>query len=235
MKLIDLKDPVKAMCQVDKYVWIALEHGMLLVINIKSFIIEHQFNRPELVKDGLVQMITVDGKASMIALAYSNGSIIFIKSCLKFDSHHDIHEMHSHSLSYGILEEVNFKLENIKFFATNVSSSQLYSIEACKPQDSDQVELWCGCENSIIEIFIPHGRTFKIQSKAVLNTQSNLADVPRDASIIQLKFSPNAQAKMYALYSCGSIISCWNTGKQPVLNTIIKSSQLNSPGNAIDI
>lgn len=216
------------MCQSNVHVWIALDPGKLLVINTSTFKPDHQIYKPELRRtDNLVEMITVDNHANLITLAYQDGLVAFVN--LKFNSHRSVGEMHS--LGFGILEEVNFKQEKIKLFTANVSSSQhLCAIEACKPQGNEQVELWCGCENGIIEILIPCKRTSQAPLKTVLDTHADSADIPKDASIIQLKSSLSAKVRMYALHSCGTIISCWNPGKQPVLNTVIKPSQLSSPG-----
>ena len=224
-----MKDTVKAMCRANLHIWVVIEHGKLLIINTCSFKTEHQISKAELDKNDLVDMITVDDYTNLVTVAYKDGTVVFIKSSLKFNGSHDVGEMHS--LGFGILQEVNFKHENIKFFVANVSSSQqLYAVEACKPQDSEQAELWCGGDNSVIELFIPHTRTSQPQLKTVLKTYTRSPNIPKDASIIQLKSSVNAADCMYALHSHGSIISFWKTGEQPVLITVIKPSQLSSPG-----
>ena len=229
MKVIDLKDTVRAMCHTTAHVWVTLENGKLLIINSSSFKTEHQISRTELVKDNLVEMITVDDHANLVALAYKDGSVVFIKLCLNLNGHSGVGEMHS--LGFDMLNEVDLKHENIKLFATNISSShQLYAVEACKPQDTEQVELWCGSENGVIEIFVPYARTSQAQLKTVLNTYDDSAGISKDANIIQLKSSSNTAADMYVLHSCGRVISCWNAGKQPVLITVIRPSQLSSTG-----
>ena len=229
MKVIDVKDTIVAMCRANLHVWVVLENGKLLIINACSFRIEHQLNKAELDKSNLVDMITIDDHANLVTLAYKDGMVVFIKSSLKFSGDCEIGEMDS--LSFGILEEVNIKHENIKLFSTSISSShQLYSIEACKPQDSEQVELWCGGDNGTIEIFVPHARTSQVQVKTVLKSQTSSTDIPLDASVIQLKLSINTTDHMYALHNRANIISCWKTGEKPVLVTVIKPSILTSPG-----
>ena len=225
-----MKDTVIAMCRANLHVWVMLEHGRLLIINTCSFKTEHQINKAELDKNNLVDMITVDDHINLVTVAYKDGMVVFIKSSLKFNGQHEVGEMDS--LAFGILEEVNFKHENIKFFAANVSSfKHLYAVEACKPQESEQVELWCGGDNGVIEIFIPHIRTSQAQLKTVLKTHISSRDIPKDASIIQLKSSVNTADHMYALHSHSSIISVWETGEQPVLITVIKPSELRSSGS----
>ena len=228
-KVIDMKDTVVAMCRANLHVWVMLENGKLSIINTCSFKIEHQINKTELNKNNLVDMITVDDYSNLVTVAYKDGTVAFMKSSLRFNSHHGVGEMNS--LAFGILEEVDFKHENIKFFVTNVSSSkQLYAVEACKPQESEQVELWCGGDKGIIEIFIPHTRTSQAQLKTVLKTHTNSPKIPKDASIIQLKSSVDTIDNMYALHNHDSIISFWKTGEQPILISVIKPSQLSSPG-----
>ena len=222
-----MKDSVKAICQTDQHVWVALDNGKLLIINRNTYNTDHQISRTELDKDNLVEMITVDDYTNLIASAYKDGQVVFIKSCLKFNGHQEVGVMHS--LGFGILDEVNLKHENVKVFTTNISSShQLYAVEACKPEDTEQVELWCACEKGVIEIFVPYSRTSQVQLKTVLNTYESSADISQDANIIQLKSSSNAD--MYALHSDGMTISCWNAGEQPKLTAVIKPYQLNSPG-----
>ena len=224
-----MKDTVIAMCRANLHVWVMLEHGKLSIINTFSIKIEHQINKTELNKNNLVDMITVDDYTNLVTVAYKDGMVAFLKSSLKFNGHHNVGEMNS--LGFGILEEVDFKHENFKFFVTNVSSfQQLYTVEACKSQESEQVELWCGGDNGVIEIFIPHTRTSQAQLKTVLKTHTNSPNIPKDASIIQLKSSVDTTDYMYALHNHDSLISFWKTGEQPVLITVIKPSQLSSSG-----
>ena len=58
-----------------------------MIINSSSFKTEHQINRAELDKDNLVEMITVDDHANLIALTYKDGSDVFIKLCLNLNGH----------------------------------------------------------------------------------------------------------------------------------------------------
>lgn len=215
------------MCQSNVGVWVTLEHGKLLIINGTTFKTEHQINSAEIGNDDLVEMITADDHANLVALSYKDGSVVFIKSCLKSNGHREIGEMNS--LGFGILEEVDRKHENIKLYSANISSSrQLYAIEACKPQHSEQVELWCGGDNGTIEILVPYSRTSQVQQKSVLKSYISSAGIPYDANIVQLKSSTDTAADMFALHSSGMIISCWNADEKPVLVTVIK---LSSPGN----
>lgn len=223
-----MKDSVRAICQTDPHVWVALDNGKLLIINRSSFKTDHQISRTELDEDNLVEMITIDEYASLIALAYKDGQVVFVKSYLKSNGHKEVGVMHS--LGLGILDEVNLKHEKIKLFTTNISSSnQLLAVDACKPQDTEQAELWCACEKSVIEIFVPYSRSSQVQLKTVLNTYESSADISQDADIFQLKAS--SDTNMYALHSGGRIISCWSVGEQPKLITVIKPHQLSSPGN----
>jgi len=212
-KIINTKSPVLAICQAGEYVWLALKHGTLLAVSTSSFQIEHHIMKAELARDDLVQMLTLNDDPKSIAMAYKDGSMALIP-CLKFEESDNA---------------VKSKPKDIKLL--KVASSQLYAIEVCKPQDSHQVEVWCGCNNSFIEIFISHKGSSKIQPKTILNTHSNSADIPQDASIIQLKSSFNAAAHVYALHSCSNVISCWSVCEQPILNTVIKLTQFSSPGN----
>ena len=226
--MIDVKDTIKAMCRANLHVYVLLECGKLLIINTFSFKAEHQINKAELDRNNLIEMITIDEHTNLITAAYRDGMVVFIKSSLKFNSR-DIGG--AHGLRFGLLQEMNFKHENIKLFTAHISSPyQLHVIEACKPRGSEQVELWCGSDNGVIEVLVPHARTSQVQLKSVLNTRSSSRDIPQGASIIQLRSSVSTVGHMYALHNCDSIISCWKTGELPVLITVIKPTQLSSPG-----
>ena len=227
--MIEIKDTVRDMCQIDSHVWVGLKCGTLLLVDGSTFKTKHQINKPELSKDDLVQMITVDDNTNLIALAYRSGSIVFISSRSRLNSHYIADEMHS--LAFGILEEVDFKQENIKLFAAHVLSSQIYAVEASKPAESGLAELWCGCEKGVIEIFIPYSNNSLVQLKTTITTYESSGDIPQDSSIIQLKSSFNSTTQVYALHDRSSIISCWSVCKQPMLNSVIKLPQSSSPGN----
>ena len=227
--MIDVKDTIKAMCRANLHVYVLLECGKLLIINTCSFKAEHLISKAELDKKDLIEMITTDEHSNLVTLAYRNGMVVFIKSSLKFNSNRDIGG--ANGLGFGLRQEMNFKHENLKLFAANITSPyQLFVIEACKPRGSEQVELWCGCDNGIIEIFVPHARTSQVQLKSVLETHTSSRDIPQDAGIIQLRSSVKAVGHMYALHNQNNIISCWKTGEQPVLIAVVKPAQLSSPG-----
>ena len=216
-----MKSSVLAMCQVGAHVLLALEHGALVVISTSSFQYEYQIMDPELTRDDLAHMLTLDDQ---MAVAYKNGTVALV-SHLNFEESDAVKEQKI-EMSVVTTEHKDAKVSVVK-----VSSSRLYAIEACKPEKSDQVELWCGCDNSFIEIFT-HDGSSQLKSKAMLKTHTCSSDIPQDASIIQLKASFNAAAHMmYALHSCGHVISCWNVCEQPALNTVIKLFQLSSPGS----
>ena len=212
------------MCQAGVHVLLALKHGTLVAVNTSSFQIEYQKLQPELAKDDLVQMLTLN--AEQAALAYRDGSVVLISS-FKFEKD-DVETKACKNNAMGV---INAESSDMKLSVLKVTSSQLYSFEVCKLEDSNQVELWCGCGNSFIETFILCDGSSQLQLKSVLNTRDSSADIPQDASIIQLKSSFNMAAHMmYALHSCGSVISCWSVCEQPVLNNVIKLTQLSSPG-----
>ena len=201
------------MCQAGMHVWMVLESGSLKAVSVLTFMIERQIEELE-ARDDLVQIISLNNHtaSTSLVLAYKNGHIALIKSSSKFAPGIEVK-----SLGIDILSKLENKLSTIK-----LASSQLYAIEK-----SHLFEVWCGCDNSTIEIVSLNNETSKVQ----FNTHSSSADIPQDASIIQLRSSFNMAAHMmYALHSCGSVISCWSVCEQPVLNNVIKLTQLSSPG-----
>ena len=214
------------MCQVGTHVLLALKHGTLVAVNTSSFQNDYQISQPELEGDDLVQMLTLNDHPEQIAMAYKDGLVILV-SCLTFI------ESGVEGQKYNnMLNVVTAKSMNVKLSILRIASSQLYAAEVCKPENSKQVELWCGCDNSFIAIYTLHEGSSQLQLKTKLNTTISSADIAEDAGIVQLKSSFNTTAghMMYALHGCGSVISCWSVHEQPVLNNVIKLTELSSPG-----
>ena len=222
--VIDMRSPVLAMCQVGTHVLLALKHGTIVAVSTSSFQNDYQISQPELEGDDLVQMLTLNDHPEQIAMAYKDGLVVLI-SCLTFTES----GVKGQEFNEDMLNVVKAKNMNV------VSSSHLYASEVCKPENSKQVELWCGCDNSFIDIFTLQEGSSQLQFKVTLNTHNNSADIPQDAGIIQLKSSFNTTAghMMYALHDRGSVISCWSVNEQPVLNNVIKLTQLDSPGRQV--
>ena len=221
-RTIDMKSPVLAMCQVDSHVLLALKPtGTLVAVRISSFQKECHIMGSELAKDDLLQMLALNDQ---VALAYKDGTVALV-SCLDFEENDIKEQAIEDEMSADATTHKDLKLSVVK-----VASSQLYAIEACKPGNSDQVELWCGCDSSFIEIFTID-ESLQLKSKSLLKTHTSSPNIPQDVSIIQLKLSFNTAAHMmYALHSCGSVISCWSVCEQPALNAVIKLTNLSSPG-----
>ena len=221
---IDMKNYVLAMCQVGVHVLVANKQGTLVYLSTTTFQIEYRIMQPELERNDMVQMLTPDGHTDdRIVIAYKDGSVALISCCL------EIKEDDVERDTMG----AKHRSVNLSVLIVKAASSQLCTIEMCKPIGSDhQIELWCGCDSGMIKVLILHDEPSQLQLKATLNTHSSSADIPQDASIVQLKssFSTTAGHMMYALHGCGSVISCWSVREQPVLNNVIKLTQLSSPG-----
>ena len=228
--VIDMRSPVLAMCRVGAHVVLALKHGTLVAVNASSFQNDYQISQPELERDNLVEILTLNDHPEQIAMAYKDGSIVLV-SCLTF-TESGVRGQESNDNTLSI---VKAKCMNVKLSIIRVASSRLYTIEVSKTENSKQVELWCGCDNSFIEVFNLHEGSSQLQLKTKLDTRMSSADIPQDADIVQLKssFSTTAGHMMYALHGCGSVISCWSVHEQPVLNNAIKLTQLSSPGTQI--
>ena len=220
---IDMKRSVLAMCQVGTHVLLALKHGTLVAVSTSSFQSEYQIMESELARDDLLQMLSLNDQ---MAIAYKDGTVALVcgLSCEEGDVKEQDDKMSVVATKH---KDVKLSVTVVKF-----ASSQLYAVEACKSGSSDKVELWCGCDNSFIEIFT-HDGSSQLKPKVMLETHISSSDIPKDASIVQLKFSFNAAAHlMCALHSCGRIISCWSVCEQPALNAVFKLTQLSSPGIA---
>ena len=225
-----MRSSVLAMCQVGAHVLLALRNGTLVAVSAGSFQNDYQISQPELERDDLVEMLTLNDHPEQIAMAYKDGSVILV-SCLTFTES----RTRGQASNDDMLNMVKAKCMNVKLSILKVSYSRLYTIEVCKPENSKQVELWCGCDNSFIEVFTLQEGSSQLQLRAELNTWNSSADIPQDAAIVQLKscFSTTAGHMMHALHGCGNIISCWSVCEQPVLNNVIKLTQLSSPGTQV--
>lgn len=199
------------MSQLGKHVWIVSESGNLTVINVKSHNIALQDNRPELAGKKLVGMIAVDDQAGVLALAYSEGLVVFISACPHYDLDSEI----------------------IKTSKISIPISQIHSMETCRSNNSSEV--WCGCNMNAIRILMAPTDLSQPRLKVTLdiNAQHSQLGIPRNSSIVQLKMTQHSLSgitHMHALHSCGSYISCWSTGEHPTLSNVIKLTQLGSPG-----
>ena len=217
-----MDNSIQIMCQAGMQVWMAFEHGNLKAVDAQSFNIVNQIKELE-AQDDLVQIVNLSDRneSTVLALAYKSGNVVLVKSHFNF-----AHGIEVKSFGLDVFSKLEYKLSTVK-----LASSQLCSLETCKSHKSHLYEVWCGCNKGAIEIITLNDDTFKVQ---LLNTHNSSVDILQDASIIQLKFSFNTTAHMmYALHSCGSVISCWSVCEQPALNTVIKLTQLSSPGTCI--
>ena len=215
---------IQTMCPAGVRVWMAFEHGSLKAVDAQSFKIENQINDLE-IQDDLVQIVNLSDRneSAALALGYKSGNVVLVKSHFNF-----AHGIEVKSFGLDVFSKLEYKLSTVKLV-----SSQLCSFETCMSQKSHLLDVWCGCNNGVIEIICLNDDTFEVQ---LLNTHNSSADIPQDASIIQLKASFNTTAHMmYALHSCGGIVSCWSVNEQPALNVVIKLTQLSSPGIATQL
>jgi len=206
-------------------VWMILKPGYLVAIDINTFEVLHHIVIPELENEPVVTMVTIDSQFEQYVIVCKNGLLIVVTARSKMIKQN--HDFLSLIAAKGTGEK-----ENVKLSMMHAMSSQLNSVEVCTLQNSNQVELWCGCDNSTIEIYNPcNNRTSKPELLTVLDSQINsTSDVC--AGIIQLKSCINAHM-MYALHSCGRVISCWSVSERPALNKVINLTQLSSPGNHV--
>ena len=219
-----MENSVLAMCQIGMNIWMVLEPGYLVAINFATLEIVHRIEISILENEEVVTMVTIDDQAEQCVVVCKNGLLVIITVRSK-----PIKEKCNILSSIGAKGSV--EKENIKLSTISVTSSQLNVVEVCKPHNSNKVELWCGCDNGSIEIHIPCNAASKPELLVVLDTYIHSTDIPQNAGIIQLKSSVDAHT-MYALHSCGRVISCWSVNEQPAFQTVIKLTQLSSPGIA---
>jgi len=227
--LIDV--PIQGMCQVGAYIWMASPQGYLIVVDAVTSIVTQQIDIPEFVRDNIIDMKTIT--AGLLAALYKSGVVIFVsarspKSCCISPDHISKSFLHTLSPKHAI-RQYQPKLSHI-----TVTSPDLYATEVHTAIDDRITEMWCGCGKGVIEVIIPPDGDITPKSSLVLNTHQSSADIPPDASVVQLKSSWHTQSNatyMYALHGTESVISCWMVSEQPTLSTVIKlSPYVSSPG-----
>ena len=214
-----MENPIQGMCQVGMNIWMALKSGCLVAIDFATLEVQHRIEAPEFTNEEVINMITIDNQAEQFVVVCKSGLLITVTTCLK-----------KVEKNYSFLSLIVAKRsqENIKLSMINISS-QLNVVEVCISQSTDQIELWCGCDSGAIEVFSLCSEFGKLQFKITVNTHTYSADIPQSCGIIQLKSTVDDHM-IYALHGCGSVISCWIVCEQPVLNNVIKLTQLRSPG-----
>ena len=71
----EMKSSVLAMCQVGTHVLLALKPGTLVAVSTSSFQSECEIMEPELARDDLFQMLTLNDQ---IAIAYKTGTVALV-------------------------------------------------------------------------------------------------------------------------------------------------------------
>ena len=153
------------MSQLGEHVWMISECGIITVVNVNSHNIELQVNKPELAGKKLVGMIAVGHQAGVLALAYSEGLVVFISACPHYDLDSQI----------------------IKTSKISIPISQLHSMETCRSNNSSEV--WCGCNMNTIRILMAPTDLSQPRLKTTLdiNAQHRHLGIPQNSSIVQLK------------------------------------------------
>jgi len=220
-----MKKAVKMMCQIDGIVWMASDNGMLTAVSAHTYSIEHQATKPEFARQDLVGMVAIDDQAGLFALAYTGSLVYFVSFNFAFLL------KSSGSFVYSVMDEVATEQKGIKVFDATVSSLQIFSIEVCRQEDADLVEVWCGCDGGVIEVYTPPDDDSDVALKTKINTYLSSPDIPQDSNIIQLKSYCLSVGEMHvlSLHGCGRVISCWIVSDQPTLLTVIKPSPRISP------
>jgi len=226
-----MKKPVQAMCQVKNCVWILLESGTLVAVNSAQYVIEHEMNKTEFDERDLARMVTIHDHDGLFSVAYKSGLLFFVTSHLTFslDDSADLQ-----SLGRDILNRVSTYQEQIKISHVTVSSFTLCTIEVCRQRDGSQVEVWCGCDGGVIEVYTPPDSVTDAKFQSEIKTYEESTEIPPDSSITQLKYhllSDNTDGIVFALHDSGNVISCWSFSDEPTLTTVIKPSHLTSTGN----
>ncbi|XP_065916792.1 leucine-rich repeat serine/threonine-protein kinase 1-like isoform X1 [Dysidea avara] len=213
---IQIETLVVSMCQLGMHVWMASQHGTITVVSATTLSIVHQTEEFKFDDEDLIEMITIDSQARLLALTYKSGVIAFVDLRLTFTLHNDLS---------------NFKANIVSTIST--SGPQMCTAEVCNSANND---LWCGCDLSTIKVITTPQGNSQPYVKATFSAHASSADIPQDSSIMQLKSCPHSTSNivyMYALHNCGSVVSCWSVGDQPTLVTVIKLDHLHSPASII--
>jgi len=142
-----------------------------------------------------------------VMVVYSNGSLVFA-------THQDL------SPNSSLFMSISLQINKLNCIQVIHCQSMLHDVEVI----SCARELWCGCDNGIIEIF-----DYSIYaSKFIIIMQSHSSMLPPNSAIVQLKshsFTTSDDTVVFALHHPGNVISCWRVKHQSLLKVIPLDSQ----------
>jgi len=137
-----------------------------------------------------------------VMLAHSNGSLVFA-------THQELNP--NSSLLMNIWLHMN-KLNCIQVIHCQ---SALHDVELI----SCTSELWCGCDNGLIEIVDYSNYT----SKDILVVQSHSSQLPQSSAITQITphmLTASQDTVVFALHHPGNVISCWKVKQRSLVKVI---------------
>lgn len=183
-------------------VWVAVEDGRIAICNTNfqnqeiCYIETNNFpsNAVDLIKICPINEHTV-------VLGYASGLLVFVEHPkMRHDSF--------------LLLSVDLELKKRIAFSIQCQSG-IHDIELM----SNIQELWCGCDNGMIEVFDLSSCTDN--GKNSLNLQLQLPDVYENLAVLQLKL---ASVNIFALHR-SNVISCWGVSEHTFLKVISLSLQ----------
>lgn len=181
-------------------VWVAVEDGRIAVCNTDCHNQEICYMEtkdfPGNAKD-LFKMCPIN--EHNVVLGYTSGVVVFVE-----------HPEMRHECF--LLLSVDLKLKK-RVISSIQCQSNIHDIELI----SNVQELWCACDNGLIEILNLSSCT--VANKNTLDLQS--PDVLENSAVLQLKL---ASASVFALHG-NSVISCWSISEHSFLKVISPNLQ----------
>ena len=179
-------------------VWVAVEDGRIAICNTNCQNQEICYMETNNFPSNAVNLIKICPISEhTVVLGYANGILVFVE-----------HPEMRHS-SFLLLS-VDLELEKLRVTKSVQCQSGLHDVEFV----SNIQELWCGCDNGLIEIvdLSPH----IVTSKKTLNLQSLSPDILENSAVLQLKL---VSLDAFALHR-SNVISCWTVNEHSFVKVI---------------
>ena len=184
-------------------VWVAVGDGRIAICNTNCPDQEICYMETNRFPDNAVNLINICSIGEhTVVLGYASGTLLFVE-----------HPEMGHDCF--LLLSVVLELEKPQVTESVQCQSGLHDVEFI----SSIQELWCGCENGVIEIFDLSKRV--VASKNTLNLQSQSPDALQNSAVLQLKL---ASLNVFALHR-SNVISCWRVNDHCLIKVISPNFQ----------
>ena len=191
-------NPVKDLYQIGEMVWVAVEDGRIAICNTNCQNQEICYMETNDFPDNAVNLIKICPISECtVVLGYTSGVLVFA-------------EYSEITSSCFLLLSVDLELKKLQVSNSIQCHSGIHDIELV----SNAQELWCGCDNGLIEVV--SYSSCVVTNRATLDFLSQSPDILENSSVLELKL---ASVNVFALHR-SNVISCWDVTQHSLLKVI---------------